>query len=407
MPVYEYTALDGKGKTVTGIVDAEGAAAVRQKLRSAGNYPISIAEVEDTVKKTPGTVSLVGLFGRTRPMDIAIMTRQLSTLVGAGFPLVSAIDTLVQQTRVKSLKKMLARIKDAIVEGNSFANALSIFPGTFSPIYINMVHAGETSGTLEIVLERLAEITEKQEALKSRVRTAMVYPILMLLVGCAVLYFLMTFVVPSITGIFADMNQVLPAPTRILIAFSGLLQSYWWLLLILIVLILGTLYTVKRTAKGQYLIHKTMLTLPILGPMVKRLAVSRVARTLGSLLENGVSMLTALDIVKNIAGNVLIAAAIDDAAREVGKGQGLGNSLSNSSEIPHLAIQMIQVGEQSGDLEPMLTKVADVFETEFESSIMRMTALLEPLMILLMATVVGFIVISIVLPIFEMNQLVR
>jgi general secretion pathway protein F len=229
----------------------------------------------------------------------------------------------------------------------------------------------------------------------------------MSLVGATVLFILLAYIVPSITSIFTDMNQVLPAPTRFLIAIGEIFRHYWWVVLIGLVAVPVAFRSFKKTAKGRYLYDKTILTLPVVGPLLSKLAVARFARTLGSLLENGVAMLSALEIVKNIVGNTIIAEAIDAAADEVGKGQGLGQALSQSEVLPYLSIQMIQVGEQSGELEPMLNKIADVFESEFESSIMSMTALLEPVMILVMAVAVGFIVLSICLPIFEMNQLIK
>ncbi|MDH3344265.1 MAG: type II secretion system inner membrane protein GspF [Desulfobacteraceae bacterium] len=408
MPVYEYTALDIKGKTISGIIDADSSRAARQKLRASKTYPVSIEEVHDTAAiKTPKTFSALRPFTRVRPQEVSMMTRQLATLLGAGLPLVPAIAALTSQTRSQSFKKMLAKIKDSIVEGNSFARSLSLFPGTFSALYINMVTAGETSGALEIVLERLADITEKQQALKSRIQSAMAYPILMSLIGVLVLFFLLTFIVPNITSIFSDMNQTLPAPTLFLIRISDIFKMYWWIILIGIAGAVLILRHINKTVKGGYVFDKIKLLLPRLGVLAKKLAVARFSRTLGSLLENGVSMLPALGIVKNIVGNALIADAIEDASKEVGKGKGFGSALAESKIFPDLSIQMIQVGEQSGKLEEMLNKVADVFENEVEASIMTMTSLLEPVMILIMAVIVGFIVLSICLPIFEMSQLVR
>jgi general secretion pathway protein F len=408
MPVYEYSALNVKGKKISGIIDADGTVAARNKLRTSGIFPISVLEVQRaTVKKEIGRFALSGIFARVSPSEVAMATRQLSTLVGAGFPLVSAIDTLIPQTKSHTFKKILAQIKSSITEGNSFAETLSTYPGTFTPLYVNMVHAGETSGTLEIVLERLADITEKQEAFKNRVRTALAYPLLMSMIGALVLFLLLTYIVPNITVIFTDMNQALPAPTLFLITVSDTLKVYWWVGLIPLAAVILTIRSLKKTAKGRRLIDKTKLVLPITGPLAKKLAAARFSRTLGSLLENGVSMLPALGIVKNIVGNVMISDAVEAAAQEVEKGQGLGTSLGAFNLFPNLCIQMIQVGEQSGELESMLSKVADVFENEVESTIMRTTALLEPVMILVMGVIVGFIVLSICLPIFEMNQLVR
>ncbi len=408
MPVFEYTALDARGKTTSGIVDAEGAQAARQKLRTSGIFPVSVKETYEAVpKKESSSISLSSRFSRVKPVEVAMMTRQLATLIGAGFPLVSALDALVPQTKSHGFKKIMAQIKVLIIEGNSFAQSLSKYPSTFSSLYVNMVRAGETSGTLEIVLDRLADITEKQQALMNRIQTALAYPIFMLIFGTLVLFILLIYIVPSFTSIFADMNQVLPTPTRLLIFLGEFCKTYWWVFFIIIGILWFLYNRAKKTDKGRYWIDKTVLTLPLTGNSAKKLAVARFARTLGSLLDNGVSMLVALDIVKNIAGNTLISEAVETAAIEVGKGQGLGAALSGRGIFPQLSIQMIQVGEQSGKLENMLTKIADIFDNEVETSIMRLTSYLEPVMILVMGICVLFIVLSICLPIFEMNQLIR
>ncbi|MBW2437221.1 MAG: type II secretion system inner membrane protein GspF [Desulfobacterales bacterium] len=408
MPVYEYTALDAKGKMTSGIIDADGARAARQKLRASGIFPVAVKESQEKPeKKTDRVTELSRYLRRVKPAEIAIMTRQLSTLISAGFPLVSAIDALVPQTKTHRLKTVLAQVKDAIVEGQSFAQALSQYPKIFPPLYVNMVRAGETSGTLEIVLERLADITEKQQDLTNRIQTALAYPVFMCVIGTIVLFVLLTYIVPSITAIFLDMGQALPTPTRLLIFLSGFFKSFWWVILIVLIGAAIALHRAKKTEKGRYAYDKTILALPGFGVLAKKLAVARFSRTLGSLLENGVSMLIALDIVKNIAGNVLLSNAVQQAAQEVGKGQALWAALNEAQIFPQLSIQMIQVGEQSGELEGMLNKIADVYEKEVENSIMRLTSYLEPVMILVMGCVVGFIVLSICLPIFEMNQLIK
>ncbi len=407
MPVFEYTALDIKGKAVSGIIDADGSVAARQKVRELGVFPVTLKEVQDAAaKKERRTIHFKGSFARIRPAEVTMMTRQLATLVGAGFPLVPAIDALIPQTKTPAFKRKLAQIKDAILEGNSFAGVLSLHPKLFSPLYINMVRAGETSGTLEIVLDRLADMMEKQQDLTTRIKTALTYPLLMSVFGAVVLFFLLTVIVPNITTIYSDMNQVLPLPTRILIAVSNLFKGFWWVIVLLIIGIVLGIGKLKKTEKGRYYYDQAALSLPGFGSLINKLAVARLSRTLGSLLENGVTMLTALGIVKNIVGNILIADAVEAVTKEVGQGTGIGAAMAESRFFPNLSIQMIQVGEQSGKLEPMLNKVADVFEKEVETRILRITALLEPIMIILMAVVTLFIVLSICLPIFEMNQLI-
>ncbi len=409
MPVYEYSALNGKGKTLTGIVDADGATAARQKIRGDGYYPVELKEVSDAraARDATSAGTFFQFFSRISPSEITLMTRQLSTLISAGFPLVSALDALVPQIRSKALKKTMAHLRSTIVEGSSFAAALGKFPHIFSDIYINMVGAGESSGTLEIVLERLADITEKQEALKNRMITAMIYPLLILMISSLIVTFLLIYVTPKIMSMFESLKQALPLPTQILIAISNIFTNYWWALIVVIVALFLGLRQIRKSARGRRFLDRFMLRWPLFGPLIGKLAAARFARTLGSLLDNGVSMLPALGIVENIVGNVTIAEAVADAKTDVAKGQGLGKSLDVKGVFPAMAIQMILVGEQSGNLEEMLNKVADVFEKDVETSVMRLTALVEPVMMLIMAAVVLFIVLAICLPIFEMNQFIR
>jgi general secretion pathway protein F len=257
------------------------------------------------------------------------------------------------------------------------------------------------------VLERLADITEKQEALKARMITAMIYPILILMISALIVSALLIYVTPKIMAMFKDLKQELPLPTRILVGTSNWFQSYWWVLVLLIIGALFGLRTAYNSKKGRRWLDTKVLSLPLFGSMVKKMAAARFARTLGSLLDNGVSMLPALGIVQNIVGNMFLAEVVAQSATEVSKGQGLGKALDVRGAFPPLAIQMIQVGEQSGELEEMLNKVADVFEKEVETTAMRLTALVEPVMVLIMACIVLFVVLSICLPIFEMNQLIH
>jgi general secretion pathway protein F len=271
-----------------------------------------------------------------------------------------------------------------------------------------MVRAGEASGTLDIVLERLADFNERQQALTGKIKAALAYPLFMFLIGSIVLFFLTTFIVPKITGIFDEMHQTLPGITIFLITVSNFLKSFWLMIVLFIIAVFfGLRYTFTKTRRGQYLWDKIKLKMPLTGSLLHKMAVARFSRTLGTLLQSGVPLLTALSIVKNVVNNRLIADVIQKAGEEVEEGQNLSGTLSKSSYFPPMTIQMISVGEQSGTLEAMLYKVADSYEGEVESNIMAMTSMLEPVMILIMGLFVGFIVISILLPIFEMNQLIR
>jgi type II secretion system protein F len=408
MPVYEYTALDRAGKNVAGIIDADSNVAARQKLRAAGKYPVEVKE--STVKaksKSPGNLSMGAVFNRVKPDDIHGLTRQLATLLNAGIPLIGALDALMEQTTNPPLKKIIAQIKESVNEGNSLTVSLTKHPRLFSNIYINMVRAGEASGSLDVVLERLAEFGEHQQVLKGRFQAALVYPIFMAIIGTGVLFFLLSFVVPNLTRIFTEMKQVLPLPTTLLIWFSGFLQAYWWAIILLIVAIIFGIKQFIKTPRGRYIWDSLKLRFPVIGQINRKIALSRFGRTLGSLLQSGVPLITSLQIVRNIVNNVLIGDVIDDAMEDIQAGKSLHLALSRSAWFPPVFRQMVAVGEQSGDLEKMLQKIADAYEREVETRITGMTALIEPIMILGMAVVVGFIVISILLPIFEMNQMVR
>ena len=336
------------------------------------------------------------------------MTRQLATLLGAGLPLVQSLTTLIAQTSHPQLKTILSRVREEVNEGNSFSQTMTHYPQVFPAFYLNMVRAGEASGTLHLVLERLADFSEKQQALKGRVRAALAYPLFMFLIGSVVLFFLVTFVVPNVTRIFDEMHQTLPLITIILIGVSRFLETFWWVIVAgLIGAFVALKYFLSKTQKGRTLLDRTLLALPVIGQMNRKMAVARFSRTLGTLLESGVPLLASLEIVRNIVGNSLISAAIQKAGHDVREGQSLSAPLARSGIFPAISVEMISVGEQSGNLEPMLYRIAEAYEKEVESSITMLTSLLEPIMILVMGLAVGFIVVSILLPIFEMNQLVR
>jgi general secretion pathway protein F len=407
MPVYDYKALDGHAKSVAGIIDADSRQGARQKLQGRGLFPTTIVESRETqAEKGPLRLKLGNPFTRIRPGEVGMMTRQLATLLGAGFPLVSALESVITQTDSARLQTVLAQLREKIVEGQSMAEALQAYPHIFSGVYTNMIRAGETSGTLELVMERLADISEKQEAMKSRIRAALTYPVLMLIIGSAILFFLMTHVVPNITGIFAEMEQTLPTPTRILIQISDLLRDYVIVILLALPLLFLAIRQLLRTEKGGRLFDRALFTLPVISSIMKKLAAARFAHMLGSLIENGIPMLGALKVVRGISANRLFAETIDKAAEDVSKGQGLARSLKGIDLLPPLAVQMIEVGEQSGALEKMLYKIADFYERQLENQLLGLTSLMEPLMIVVMGLIIGFIVLSICLPIFEMNQLV-
>ena len=409
MPVYEYIALDAGGRRQKGIVDAGNMAAARQKLRETDVFPVEIAETADMKREeTAGRGRAVHLFRKVGLRELSVMTRQLATLLGAGLPLVPSLSALVAQIRHPALRTTLARIREEVNEGNSLTQSMSHFPEVFPPFYINMVRAGEASGTVNLVLDRLADFNESQQALRMKIRSALAYPIFMFFIGSGVLFFLVTFVVPNITNIFREMHQTLPGVTVFLIVVSGFLKAFWWIIgLVLVAAIFGFRYAVRKTERGHYLWDVFKLNAPLFGDLNRKLAVARFSRTLGTLLQSGVPLLAALEIARNVVNNVVIAAEIRRSAKDVEEGQSLSAPLSRSGFFPPIAVEMIAVGEQSGNMEAMLFRIAQAYETEVEANILLLTSLLEPAMILAMGVVVGFVVISVLLPIFEMNQLVR
>ncbi len=408
MPVYEYQALDRAGKNKSGIIDADSPIAARQKLRGSGVFPTALKETSSALRqKAQGPRSVSTFFKRVKPGEISAATRQLAILLGAGITLVASLDALITQVPNPLLKKILAQTKESVNQGNSLAASLGQHPKVFSEIYVNMVRAGEESGSLDLVLHRLAELTEHQQALKGRLKAALAYPVFMLFIGILVLFFLVAFIVPNITKIFDEMHQILPLPTLILIAVSHFLKSFWWLVAGGCGCALFLITKFIRTPRGRRLWDRVKLGAPLIGSLNSKSAMARFSRTLASLLQNGVPLLSALGIVRNIVNNTRITEAIDDAIDDIQSGRGLAASLSKSRCFPPITIQMISAGEQSGEMEAMLNRIADVFEGEVETQTLAMTSLMEPIMILGMGLTVGFIVIAILLPIFEMNQMIR
>ena len=407
MPVYEFTALTSTGKKLKGVIDADSLTSARQKIRGQGNYPVEINETSATVVATRTSLLSVRFGQRVKPQEIHVATRQLATLLGAGIPLVPALNGLIEQTENRSLKTVLAQIKDAVNEGNSLTSALTDHPRLFSKVYVNMVSAGEASGSLDVVLDRLAEFGETQHALRSRVKAAMLYPLFMAVVGIIVLFLLITFIVPSITSVFAGSKQALPLPTVILIGISSFLKQFWWVVLFVVGAVITVLSWHIGTSAGRLQWDQLKLSLPGFSDLSIKTTSARFSRTLSSLLQSGVSLIISLQIVKNIVDNVILADIINKACDELEKGISLSQFFKGNKYFPPMLVQMMAVGEQSGTLGKMLAKAADSYEKEVEVKVLALTAMIEPVMILSMGLVVSFIVVSILLPIFEMNQLIR
>ena len=382
MAVFEYKALDVRGKKLSGIVDADSLWSARARLRDRNLYPVSLTRIQRKRDKKGNKAGFgparFSSFFTIRSTDVAMATRLLATLLSAGFPLVKAVGTVAGQVRSRALKQVLSRVKDAVEEGSSFADALKLYPEVFSAVYMNMVAAGESSGTLELVLERLADFAEGREETRKKVQAALAYPAIMTVIGFLVLVILLTYIVPGIVQIFTDMNQTLPVPTLILIQVSDFFTRFWWAVLFSPVFLGLTLLMIRKTGKGVLITDLIVLRLPVAGGLIRKMIAARFTRTLGSLLENGVPLMTALSIAGRIAGNRVISDLISTAADRVEQGGTLGDSLSSNPYFPSLATRMIQVGETSGELEKMLVKTADLYEREVQTAVTAATALVEP-----------------------------
>ena len=406
MAVYSWSGYNAKGKETRWMIDASSPKEAKLKLRSQGLFVSDLSE-DATIAGKPAR-ELGAIFqSRIRLEDVTVMTRQLSTLVGAAIPLVDALGALYEQLDSPPLKKTIAQVRDAVNEGASFADALSHHKRVFPELYVNMVRSGEASGALDIVLLRLADFLEGQHRLKARVASAMIYPLLLLTVALAVLFYLLTAVVPKIVGMFDSMNQILPLPTRILIGLSNGLQATWWLILLIIA---AAWYAVRRwraTPAGAYRFDRFKMRLPLFGKLTTKVAVARFARTLGTLLASGVPIIEALGIVKAVVLNRVLEQAIENTAREVTEGASIAAPLKSSGVFPPILVHMVGVGEKSGRLEEMLLKAAQAYEEDVETAVSTLTAVLEPVMILFMAVIVGFVVMAILFPMLEMSTVVR
>lgn len=409
MPTFTYKAKDSKGALIQGAMEADGRPMVVSRLQSMGLFPVAIegggkAKASHAKGGVMGTLEGIGgSGGRIRTSDMASFNRQMSDLLGAGVALVKALSILVSQTPNLRLREVLGEVNSDVQGGDTFARALGKHPRVFSPLYVAMVRAGEAGGMLDGVLQRLADFSEQEEELKGKVKAALAYPVVMIVAGAGAIAVVLTVVVPRIIKIFAELNQALPLPTQLLLTFTTFLSSQWWLILgILFAVIFGT-NRFLRTDEGRRLWHRSQLRLPLFGSIIQKKEVARFARTMGALLQNGVPILTALDIVKEVASNVMVKDEVDVITENVTQGAGVSRALKGSKVFPPTVVNMINVGEETGRLDAVLTKVADSYEKEVDRAVKTLTSLLEPIIILVMALVVGFIVISIMLPIFTLD----
>lgn len=420
MPVYAYKGYDTRGKSVSGVKDADNLRALKAALKKDG---VLLTEAKEAAlrAKAAGEAAAISFIALINPVtalkmfrerdtadrvQVAVLTRQLGTLLKAGVPLAEGLSALVDQTERPGLKRVLAQVKTQVNEGASLGDAMASHPKVFEDLYVNMIRAGEASGTLDAVLFRLAEFLEAQNRLRSKVISALFYPVVMTILGAVLIGILMVSVVPKVTAIFADTGRALPWNTQLLIVIANLTGDYWWLIAIFVGLGVWAFRRWKRTPRGRALVDKIVLKLWVVGPLARRIAITRFAKTLATMLASGVPLLRALDIVKAILGNSVLMKVVEDAKESIKEGESIAAPLKRSGEFPPIVTHMIAVGERSGQLEQMLENVAVAYETEVDMKIGRLTTLLEPVMIMVMGGSVAFIVFSILMPIMEMNEFV-
>lgn len=402
MPLFEYSGLDSKGRKKSGTIDGSGRKMVTQQLRSQGIYPTELHETTTA----RGRGRLFGFIAARRlpPGELAAATRQMATLLGAGLPLDDALNTVCEQADQPLLSRTFARVREDVVQGETLHQALAKHQQIFPDLFVNMVQVGEDSGTLDHTIHRLADFLENQARMRSRIQAALAYPLLMAIVGSGVLAFLFVYVVPKITSMLDELGQALPWPTLLLITLTDFLAKWWWLLGLLLIVLLVALKRYYSTEQGRLRTDALLLRVPLSGRLQLLIATARFSRTLGTLLESGVPLLKALGIARNLLTNSTLNGAIETATQTVQEGGSLAKSLKQTSVFPPMLAQVTAAGEMSGQLEEMLFRVADTYDHQTELSIASMLSLLEPLMILMMGSIVGFVVLAILLPIFQASQ---
>lgn len=401
MAIYRYKAVTPAGEILEGQMEVASNEEAISKLQDAGNIPLDVRVARDG----SGGAGFSGLFrpSAMNATQVLQFTQQLSTLLAAGLPLDRALQVVLDLPESEKARRIIERVRDTVRGGASLSDGLEAEPGVFSKLYVNMVRAGEIGGSLDQTLARLANYLERSKALKESVVNAMIYPAILILMVLGALFVLLVFVVPQFVPMFRDMNVELPLITQIVLFVGIGLRDWWWLL---VGLVIGGIYLLRRQLSDparRLKFDAWILTARIVGPLFSKLETARLARTLGTLLKNGVPLLTALGIGRNVVGNSALSESVDQASEEVKTGGGLAFSLGHSKRFPKLAIQMISVGEESGALDDMLLKVADTFDIEAKNTVDRMLAALVPVMTVVMTVVVGFIMMAILVPIMSVS----
>lgn len=401
MPNFKYRGKNIKGETLKGKLEAGSEKEAILLLRRQNIYPIEIKKESIANKEISFSI-----FQKVKIKDLAVFCRQFHAILDAGISVLESLDILRNQTENKKLRDAIDDIYEEVQKGKSLSSAMANYKSIFPEILINMIETGEVSGQLDVVLERMAVHFEKENKINQKIQGAMVYPAIISIVALLVVWFLMTFVLPNFVDMFKGFGITLPLPTRILLGTGKWLKNYWYILFAIIVALIYIFRKYSNTEKGRYRIDKLKLKLPVIGKVSGKIATSRFARTLSTLLASGISIIEAMEIVIRIIGNSVISEEIHKSMDNIKKGLGIAEPLKELGIFPPMLISMIRIGEESGSLDSMLAKTADFYDEEVESAVAKMTTLIEPLIIVILAFVVGAIVVSIVLPMFEMfNQI--
>lgn len=407
MTVYSYKATDKSGKFIEGDIDAPDYQAAIEQIRQLNYFPVKVAEGKSASKLSPGLkISLPRFGSAVSTKDLMTITQQLATLVDSGLTLDDGLSTLVKLAETDKIRFILSDVRKRVHAGSSFADALAEHPDVFSKLYINMVRAGEAGGLIGEALSRLEEFLEKSVELRSNIRSAMIYPAILFMVGASAVVILITFVVPQFAKLFEDMGAALPLPTKILMGASALITNYWPALLFAMLGGAGAFKFYTKTDKGRLWWDGLLLKLPLVGSLIRKIEVSRFSLTMATLLKSGVPVLQAMGIVQSILINRVISDAVGTLRQALKRGKGLSGPLQEAEVFPPMAVQMITVGETSGSLDNMLTRVSHTYDKEVEQAIKQLISMIEPVMILFIALVIGFIVVSMLLAIIGANDIV-
>jgi general secretion pathway protein F len=396
MPSFSYRSINRDGTVSEGVTEARSEHEVELLLKNNNVVPLRIQEVKQGFGKDQFSF-------RSVKNELQVFTTELYTLMSAGLPLDRSLNILLNITQNKKMKEVIFDILKSIREGGTFSDALQKHPKVFSTLYINMVRAGEMSGAMDMVLEKLIEFLESSEELKNHIFSAMIYPVILVITGILSIIVMVTVVLPKFTQIFADLGTQLPVSTQVLVGFSHILLTFWWIILLSIAILWFVVKAYLKTDKGRY--NGDKLKIKLMGDVILKLETARFCRTLGALLHSGVPLLQAVKNAKDIIGNFVVSSALDQVTKEIKEGKGISKPLSDANIFPELAMSMIKVGEETGQLDVMLIKIADTYEKSLRISIKRFISILEPALILSMALVTGFIVISLLMAIFSITDI--